>query len=82
MPGADVSGLWASLPGGEVMATFKLYSEITISLSTEVEADSLEEATRIARDRGPQELYRDGQPSEEWCHSGEIDGEMRNISEG
>jgi hypothetical protein len=55
--------------------------QVTISITTLVEADSPEEAKEIAADRQMQmvdDVGRHGQtPEEVWCHSGELDGEAQ-----
>lgn len=64
------------------MPIFNLSSDITCSVYTDVEADTLEEAIQIAADR-PVELYFNGSgnsPEDVWCleePDGEV-GEIRN----
>lgn len=55
---------------------------ITISIYTKVEADSEEEARKKAMENGVIGLCHQcsaGHPSEEWCTSGELDGEPEII---
>jgi hypothetical protein len=49
----------------------------TIGVFTDVEADSPEQAKELAEDRGMVGLCYQcatGDPAEEWCTSGELDG--------
>jgi hypothetical protein len=64
------------------MTKFKLNSEITISAYTEVEADTLEEAIEIAKERSTMEIPINSlaDVSEEWIVD-EIDGMPVNIHE-
>jgi hypothetical protein len=60
------------------MATWNVSAEMTISVQTEVEADTEEEARAIAEDRGVQGLCLQcagGEPTAEWITSGELDGQ-------
>lgn len=56
---------------------------MTISVYTEVEADTKEQAIELAKDRPKCMLTdpaRNGESSEEvWCHTGELDGEPCNV---
>ncbi len=63
------------------MPTYKLCSLVTISVHTEVEADSLEEAIAIANERGLSMIHDEGDPTEEWVTSGELDGTIGDIEE-
>jgi uncharacterized OsmC-like protein len=62
---------------------FHLIATVTISVHTDVEADTLEKAIEIAEERslctvGDPGMY--GASSEhEWCHSGELDGTVEDI---
>lgn len=62
---------------------YRLSARVTISLFTDVKADSPAQALEIARGRGMCRLMdpeRLGQESTEvWFHSGEIDGTPQNI---
>lgn len=59
---------------------FKVTAAVTISVWTEVDADSEEQAKEIASDRAMQSLChqcggsRRGEGREEWRTSGELDG--------
>lgn len=48
----------------------------SISISTEVEADTQQQALDIAMNRNMQHLppNHNANPDNEWCHSGELDG--------
>jgi hypothetical protein len=62
--------------------TFMVVGEIMISVHTEVEARSPEEALKIAAERGMMSLCHGcstGSPSEEWVTSGELGGETVNM---
>jgi len=58
---------------------YQINAEVTMSISTIVEADSEEEALQIAKDRPMctlSEPWRHGCTEDDsWVHSGEIDGE-------
>lgn len=61
------------------MPDFRINGEVTISVSTLVkDVATLEEAKKIASERQLQGLpYNSGGDEEdEWCHSGELDGEV------
>ena len=64
------------------MKTFKLSGAVTISVGTEVDAETLEEAIKIAEGRIIEryEWGRNGQEREVWVN-GEYDGEVYNITE-
>lgn len=58
-------------------------SEITISVTTDVEANSLSNALREAAVRGLMSLCHQcsaGEPELEWVTSGELDGEIGKIT--
>lgn len=59
---------------------YLISGSITISMHTEVEADSKTEALQIAALRELCSLsnpYMHGETAEDcWCHSGELDGEV------
>lgn len=61
------------------MPKYMVTSAITISMHTEVEADSAEEAKEIASQRGIMSMChscaRSDGDDEEWRTSGELDGE-------
>lgn len=64
------------------MATYQLKANITISLTTIVEADSKEDALDQALDRSLIHLCHQcagGHPEEEWVTSGELDGSPTGI---
>lgn len=59
------------------MKIYRVVSMCTISVHTDVEANSKREAVRIARDRSMMSLCHQcssGNTSEEWTTSGELDG--------
>lgn len=61
---------------------YMVTGHITISVCTEVEADSAREAERVARDRPVMSLCAQcaaGEPEHEWVTSGELDGSVRSI---
>lgn len=62
---------------GGVMRTYRFTSTMTISVLTEVDADTLEMAVREARDRRPVSLCHQCATGEHdtWNTSGELDGE-------
>lgn len=66
------------------MKTYLISGTVTISVHTEVEAGSPREAREIAESRGFCPLgipeQHGSSPEEDWCHSGEIDGEVENIN--
>jgi len=53
-------------------------ASITISATTEVEAESYEEALAKVQDREPELIISQGEIDEDWI-VGEIDGEPTNI---
>ncbi len=61
---------------------YNLTAQMTISIYTEVEADSLEEAIEIAKDRDYMSIVKNGGDSEEdfWMCD-ELDGYPKNITE-
>lgn len=63
------------------MAKWSLVGEVTISVSTEVEAETEEEARAIAECRDLVTLKATWQddPDSEWCTSGELDGSVTII---
>lgn len=63
------------------MKRYHMTSEVTISLNTVVEARSKSEALKIAKERKLVDLRATWQddPEEEWCTSGELDGELGEI---
>lgn len=64
------------------MAKFKLVANVTISVYTEVEAESLEEAISIAEERELMPIVHSGGESEEdtWMCD-ELDGSPMDIKE-
>lgn len=72
----------AAAPDARPLRTFHLTAEVTISLSTVVQARSLKEAYALAEDRpliGLCHQCASGTDTEEWVTSGELDGEPRNV---
>lgn len=64
------------------MKTFNLSAEVTISLYTQVEANSLEEAIEIAEGRSIEAgRWKDETQRKEVWVSDEYDGEAQNIHE-
>jgi hypothetical protein len=67
------------------MARYYVVAEMTISVGTEVEARSAEQAKDIASRRGVMTLChscasnREGRTTE-WCTSGELDGEPEIVA--
>jgi len=62
--------------------TYKLVGTVTVSIYTEVEANTLEEAIQIAQDRSIEKSqYKDTRFDEFWLND-EYDGEVSNIKEG
>lgn len=61
---------------------YKLTAQVTISVYTDVEADSLEEAIEIAEERGFMSIASNGCDTEEdtWMCD-ELDGYPKNIHE-
>lgn len=62
---------------------FTFVSEITISIHTDVEATSLDEALKEAAERGMQSFCHqcaDGDGSKDWATSGELDGDPAKIT--
>ncbi len=62
---------------------FHLVATVTISVHTDVEADTLEKAIEIAEERslctvGDPDMHGSS-PEFEWCHSGELDGTVEDI---
>lgn len=63
------------------MSIFRVDAEVTISISTLVEAGSKEQALKIALTRGMPTIYEDcPDETEEWVTSGELDGEPRALT--
>lgn len=59
------------------MRKFTVGAMVTISLYTEVEADSPEQARELAENQQMPSLCHQcagGEPEEQWCTSGEFDG--------
>lgn len=56
---------------------YRIFANMTISVSTIVEAENKEAAFDIAEARGVQSLpaCAKGNINKTWCHSGELDGE-------
>lgn len=64
------------------MKTFRINAFVTISIHTEVEAKTKSSALKIAKDRALVGLCAScgsGNPEDEWCTCGELDGEPQNI---
>ena len=65
------------------MALFRVNSEAVVSLSTIVEAKDKKEARALAQQRPYCTLVSPSRSGESekthWCHSGEIDGELKII---
>lgn len=59
---------------------YRVVAEMTISVSTVVEASSEAEAIEIAQDRYPETLHVQGDDTVEWCTSGELDGTPKNFT--
>lgn len=59
---------------------YRVVAEMTISVSTVVEATSEKEAIEIAQDRYPESLDTQGDDTVEWCTSGELDGTPKNFT--
>jgi len=60
---------------------YRVTTNMTISVSTVVEADSPEEAKAKAMDHDVQSLPHDASdPEKVWCHSGQLDGDLDNNS--
>lgn len=60
------------------MKTYNVTAEVTISVHTTVTANSKDEAADVAAQRPLISLCHQcggGQPYEEWCTSGELDGD-------
>ena len=63
------------------MEIFNLTAEVTISVYTKVEANTLEEAIKIAENRSIERSdFRDDNAYDSWV-SDEYDGEVMNISQ-
>lgn len=62
------------------MALYIVCGNVTISVSTLVEASSEEEAKVIAWRRDPGHIHDNGNCREEWITSGEIDGTPEIVS--
>ena len=64
------------------MKTFELSANVTISVYTKVEADTLEQAIAIANDRSLMQIVHDGTQDEleEWVCD-ELDGETQDVHE-
>jgi hypothetical protein len=61
---------------------FSVFATVTISISTEVEANTPQEAAEIAGERGMIGLCHQcasGDPEQEWVTSGELDGTPENV---
>jgi hypothetical protein len=62
---------------------YLITGELTISVCTEVRAESLAQAKRIAANRSAMTLCHrcsgDEHVNEEWVTSGELDGEPKNL---
>jgi hypothetical protein len=59
---------------------FKLVAEVTISVSTIVEADTLEKAIEIAEERSNMDIpINNGYPEDEYWVTDELDGSVQNI---
>ena len=61
---------------------FLVTGAVTISVNTEVVADTAEQAEKIACQRGLMSLCHHcsvGEPEAEWVTSGELDGAIRDI---
>lgn len=60
---------------------FHLTATVTISLTTDVEANTREEALAIAEERDLVTLWATYQddPKTEWVTSGELDGPVENV---
>lgn len=63
------------------MKTFNLTAKVTISIYTEVEADTLKEAIRIAEGRDIEQGEFDGENKSDAWISDEFDGEVQNVQE-
>lgn len=66
------------------MRTYRVHSEITISVFTDVEARSPAEAEALALDRGVMYLCHvcaSGDAASEWVTSGELDGSPSGATE-
>lgn len=62
------------------MATFKLTGVVTVSVYTEVEAETLEEAIEIAQERDIERYsWREDQCKHAWVND-DYDGEVREIT--
>jgi len=62
------------------MGLFKLVGNVTVSVHTTVEADTLEEAIEDANNREVESAYLNGIPSEVWIND-ELDGMVLEIRE-
>jgi hypothetical protein len=64
------------------MPKFTLTGTMVISVYTEVEAETLEEAIKEAEQRGNAQIIKDGSfnPEEEWTCD-ELDGTAQNITQ-
>jgi hypothetical protein len=65
-----------------VKRKYRVCADVTISVSTVVEAESKEQAIEMAQEREMQGLCHQcstGNDREEWSLSGEIDGEPMNL---
>jgi hypothetical protein len=61
--------------------TYRVNGQVTISISTLVNAKSAEDAIRIATNRSMCAIYESGSDeTEEWVTSGELDGEPRGLT--
>jgi len=56
------------------MKMYTVYAECTISIHTVVEAKSMKEAFKKARDRAMESIHGQGDQHNEWVTSGELDG--------
>lgn len=64
------------------MKTFRVTAEVTISISTVVEARSEEHAKELASERPMMSLCHQcasGADDVEWITSGELDGDAKNL---
>lgn len=61
------------------MPKFILVADITITVHTEVDAESLEDAMAEAEARPVVRIREDGAVTQVWCTSGELDGTPENI---
>lgn len=62
------------------MPTFDFIGELTISIHTSVDADTLEEAQAIADERDLTRIKDEGDRTKVWRTSGELDGVPKAIT--